>query len=159
MKKIVFIYVGHSNWGKSMALKELTYGSSRIKTTEISSHTFRVRKMSNDDDGQGLLDWVRDIHRINYHRFIIAFCPKLPPSTGEATEEQNIGFDILLELQKTNELFFFVQKEKFGDSTKHISEDEINWLMNYGNVHILSGQNEYYTRATEFKKFISSNIQ
>lgn len=158
MKKKVFIYVGHSNWGKSMALKELTGGSSRKKITNISGHIVRVRKMSNDDDGQGLLDWIRDIPRINYQSFIIAFCPKFPPVIGESTTEQNRGLDILLELQKTNELFFFIQKEKYNDSTNQISQDEINWMSNYGIVQILSGQNQNSVRATEFENFIKVNI-
>ncbi|WP_353164396.1 hypothetical protein [Empedobacter brevis] len=49
MKKI-FLYVGHSNFGKSFALKELTNGSSHQKSTLIDGKTFKVRKMSNDDD-------------------------------------------------------------------------------------------------------------
>jgi hypothetical protein len=158
MKKKVFIYVGHSNWGKSMALKVLTGGSSRKKIANISSHIVRVRKMSNDDNGQGLLDWVIDIPRINYQRFIIAFCPKSPPVSGEATTEQDIGLDILIELQKTNELFFFIQKEKFNNPTQQISQDEINWISNYGIVQILSGQNSNQIRATEFESFIKVHI-
>ena len=158
MRKKVFIYVGHSNWGKSMALKMITGGSSRIKTANISGHIVRVRKMSNDDDGKGLLDWVTDIPRINYQRFIIAFCPNFPPTSGEATKEQNRGLDILLELQKTNDLFFFVQREQFNNPTNLISQDEINWMSNYGIVQILSGQNPNATRATEFENFIKLHI-
>ena len=158
MKKKVFIYVGHSNWGKSMALKMLTGGSSSKKIANISGHIVRVRKMSNDDDGKGLLDWVVAIPRINYQRFIIAFCPQFPPVSGEPTIEQNRGLDILLELQKTNELFFFIQKEKFNDTTQQISQNEINWMLNYGIVQILSGQNPNSTRATEFENFIKVHI-
>lgn len=158
MKKKVFIYVGHSNWGKSMALKVITGGSSRKKIANISGHIVRVRKMSNDDNGQGLLDWVIDIPRINYQRFIIAFCPNFPPATGEPTVEQNIGLDILIELQKTNELFFFIQKEEFNAPTHQISQDEINWMSNYGIVQILFGQNPNTIRAAEFENFIKVHI-
>jgi len=158
MKKKVFIYVGHANWGKSMALKVITGGSSRKKIANISGEIVRVRKMSNDDDGLGLLNWVKDIHRINYRLFIIAFCPNFPPVTDEATTEQNRGLDILLELQKTNELFFFVQKEKFNDSTQQISQDEINWMSNYGIVHIQFGQNPNTIRASEFENFVKAHI-
>jgi len=157
MKK-VFIYVGYSNWGKSMALKVITGGSSHKKITTISGKTVRVRKMSNDDDGQGLLDWVTDMPRIRYDHFIIAFCPKFPPVDGEATAEQNIGLDILIELQKTNELFFFVQEEKYNNSRIQISQDEINYLKIYGTVKVLSGQNESTIRASEFENYIKGNI-
>lgn len=158
MKKKVFIYVGHSNWGKSMALKMLTGGSSHKKIANISGHIVRVRKMSNDDYSQKLLDWVIDIPRINYQRFIIAFCPNFPPAMGKPTIEQNIGLDIILELQKTNELFFFIQKEEFNAPTHQISQDEINWMSNYGIVQILSGQNPNTIRASEFEKFIKVHI-
>jgi hypothetical protein len=157
MKK-VFIYVGHSNWGKSMALKMLTGGSSRKKIANISNHIVRVRKMSNDDDKQGLLDWVKDIPLMHYDRFIIAFCPKCPPIHGEATAEQNISLDILIELQKTNKLFFFVQKEKFNDPTQQILQNEINWMSNFGIVKILSGQSPNTIRAIEFENFIEAHI-
>ena len=158
MKKKVFIYVGHSNWGKSMALKLLTGGSSRKKIASISNHKVRVRKMSNDDNGKGLLEWVKDIPRIQYDQFIIAFCPKCPPIDGKPTTEQNISLDILIELQKTNKLFFFVQKEKFNDSNQQISQDEINWMLNFGIVKILSGQNPNTIRAIEFENFIKAYI-
>lgn len=156
MKKKVFIYVGHSNWGKSMTLKILTDGSSRKKIAEISGHIIRVRKMSNDDYGIGLLEWVKDIPRINYQKFIIAFCPKLP-SLDNPTEEQTIAQDILLELQMTNELYFFVQKEKYSSSEK-ISQEEINWMSRFGVVQIIDGQNSNLIRAEKFIAFIESHI-
>lgn len=157
MKK-VFIYVGHSNWGKSRALRVLTSNSSRVKTVQISSYNVRVRKMSNDDDGQGLLDWVRTFPRQNYDRFVIAFCPKVPPIDGEATHEQNIALDILIELQRTNELYFFVQHEMYNSPTNQITQQEITWLQNFGTVQILNGQNEDTVRASEFLKYIQTNI-
>ncbi len=157
MKK-VFIYVGHSNWGKSMALKMITGGSSRIKTATISGHNVRVRKMSNDDNGQGLLDWVKNIPLMHYDRFIVAFCPKYPPVNEESTAEQNISLDILLELQMTNELYFFVQKEKYNYPTQQIIQDEINWMSNFGIVKIISGQNPNTIRAIEFENFIKAHI-
>jgi len=157
MKK-VFIYVGHSNWGKSMALKAITDGNSHKKITNISGKPIRVRKMSNDDDGQGLLDWVTDIPRKEYDYFIIAFCPNFPPVNREPTNNQNTGLKILTELKKTNELFFFIQEEKYNNSKIQISQYEINYLRNYGITKVLSGQNKCTTRAMEFKKFINNNI-
>jgi len=156
MKKKVFIYVGHSNWGKSMTLKILTGGSSRKKIAEISGHIIRVRKMSNDDYGIGLLEWVKDIPRIKYEKFIIAFCPKFP-NIDNPTEEQNIAQEILIELQKTNELYFFVQKEKYG-SNEQILQEEIKWISNFGVVKIINGQNSNLIRAEKFIDFIKANI-
>jgi len=157
MKK-VFIYVGHSNWGKSMALKALTGGNSHQRTVSILGNNIRVRKMSNDDDGQGLFNWVKNFPILYYQRFIIAFCPKASPIDGEATLAQNKALDILIELQKTNQLYFFIQKEKYKNPTLQISLNEINWLRNFGNIEILEGQFCANERANMFELFIQKFI-
>lgn len=157
MKK-VFIYVGHSNWGKSRALKILTGDNSHQKTVQIKNYNVRVRKMSNDDDGIGLYNWVQTFQKQSYERFIIAFCPKLAPVVGQATVEQDNSLNILIHLQKTNDLFFFVQKEMFNSSNNKISLQEINWLKTFGKVYVLKNQNNDIVRASEFLKFINLNI-
>jgi hypothetical protein len=158
MKKKVFIYVGHSNWGKSFALKIITGNNSKRKTVQIAQYNVRVRKMSNDDDGTGLLNWVRTFPIQAYQRFIIAFCPNVPPITGNATLQQNIALDILLELQANNILYFFVQEEKFNFPQIKISQTEINWIRTFGTVQVLPGQNVDTVRAAEFSRFISTHI-
>lgn len=157
MKK-VFIYVGHSNWGKSRALKIITGNNSHQKTVRIAQYNVRVRKMSNDDDSSGLYDWVKTFPMQAYDRFIIAFCPNISPISGEATKEQNIALDVLIELQKTNTLYFFVQEEKFNFPQDKITNQEITLLRTFGTVQTLSGQNPDTTRAAEFHKFITLNI-
>lgn len=156
MKK-VFIYVGHSNWGKSSALKIITGNNRNKKTVLISQYNVRVRKMSNDDKATGLYDWVKTFPVQTYDRFIIAFCPNLPASPV-STQKQNIALNVLTELQKTNNLYFFVQEEKFNYPQKKISPQEINWLKTFGTVHTLSGQNADTVRASEFFKFITLHI-
>lgn len=157
MKK-VFIYVGHSNWGKSRTLKIITGNNVHQKIVKIGNYNVRVRKMSNDDDGQGLYNWVRTFPTSPYDRFIIAFCPKLPPITEEATDEQNTALDILIELQKTNILYFFIQEEMYNSPNNVITQAEINWLRTYGTVQVLPNQNIDTVRAHEFYNFISPNI-
>lgn len=157
MKK-VFIYVGHSNWGKSMALKIITGNNRHKKTVQISGYNVRVRKMSNDDHGQKLLDWVKTFPRQAYDRHIIAFCPKVSPPTGNATPAQLIAADILIELQKTNLIYFFVQEEKYNNPQDKITTTEIGWLNFFGTVHVLHGQNQDNVRAQEFHRFVSQNI-
>jgi hypothetical protein len=154
----VFVYVGHSNWGKSMALKVLTNNSSHKKRIQVGHHIVRVRKMSNDDYGQGLLNWVRAFPYQNYEKFIISFCPKLPPIEGEATAEQTIALDILTVLQRSNELYFFVQKEKYNSPVNFITENEINGLRVFGTVEVLYGQNNDIARANAFLNFITQHI-
>lgn len=158
MKK-VFIYVGHSNWGKSMALKVLTGNNSHQQTVQIGKYNVRVRKMSNDDSGEGLFDWVKKISQLNYDRFVIAFCPKVPPANGNATLEQDTALKILNTLSPPNELYFFVQEEQYSScGTDRITQIEINWLQNFGTVFILKGQNTDVQRADEFQKFIIQHI-
>ncbi len=158
MKK-VFIYVGHSDWGKSRALKILTGNSSHKKIAQIKRYLVRVRKMSNDDDGSGLLKWVRTFSTQKYDRFVIAFCPKINSPTGSSMtlEEQN-ALDILIELDKSNELYFFIQEEKYNSSTHIITPQEISWLNTMGTIHILKGQNKDTVRHTEFLRFINTHI-
>ena len=156
MKK-VFIYVGHSNWGKSMTLKLLTDGSSHKKVAAISSKLIRVSKMSNDEDGKGLLNWVKKFPQLKYQNFIIAYCPK-HPITEPPTEEQLNGLDILLELKKTNSLFFFLQNENYNDPTEKLTQDDIDWFSLFGSVQALLGHVESTTRADKFISYIKTNL-
>lgn len=73
MKKKVFLYVGHSNWGNSFVLKNVTYNNSRIKKKMLFGKEFRVRKMSNDDDEQKLLSFVKTVatYKYDYHLHVI----------------------------------------------------------------------------------------
>lgn len=157
MKK-VFIYVGHSNWGKSMALKMLTGGNSRQKTVAISGIDVKVRKMSNDDDGTGLLKWVQRFPNLKFESFVIAFCPTIFPIAGEASFKEHMANDILIELQKTNQLYFFVQEQKYSNPSMLISPNEINWLANFGTIEIIKGQYEHNIRAEKFELFIKTYI-
>lgn len=150
MKK-VFIYVGHSNWGKSFALKKITGNSSRIKHTTINNHYIFVRKMSNDDDSKGLLDFVQSIPNRMENNFIIAYCPK--------HDYDNTALQILQELQQSSHLYFFVQEEKFKDASCIITSQELAYLQQIGTqTYILSGQNTDMVRAKEFETFIKQYI-
>lgn len=147
MKKKAFIYVGHSNWGKSFALKQITDGSSHKKTIKIQNQWFWVRKMSNDDFSEGLLDFVRKITYNSYEYFILAYCPN--------HEGDHIAKSILDELKKQCDLCFFVQESKFSDPSMKITSQEISFLSKIGKVQILKGHHEDSTRANEFLKFIN----
>lgn len=160
MKK-VFVYVGHSNWGKSFALKKLTNNSSREKRCTINGKTIYVRKMSNDDDGKDdkpkLLNFVKKIPKMNYNYFIIAYCPNHDKANTEKAKQN--AMDILDTLKKSCEIYFFVQEEKFGNSDKKINPEKLTYLKEIGKeVFVLEGQKENDVRAEEFKKFIEKNL-
>lgn len=148
--KQFFLYVGHSNFGKSFALKEITNGKSRQKTLLINGKAFMVRKMSNDDDEKSLLKFVEKIKNSNYSHYIIAFCPK-----QEYSEKAK---EILEVLKQSGNLFFFVQKNSFKDD-REIEDAEINSLKGYGTVEVMEGKKEAAIRAVTFRKFIDVNFK
>ncbi|NPD86431.1 hypothetical protein HNS38_16785 [Lentimicrobium sp. L6] len=149
MKK-AFIYVGHANWGKSFALKQITNGSSRKKTAQINDKWVWVRKMSNDDDPAGLLAFSKTIPSKWYENFILAYCPNHEHDQG--------AMDILNTLQESCELYFFIQEIKFSDPSQSIPETEISFLRQIGTVQILPGHNHDTVRAEQFLSFIKQHI-
>ena len=149
MKK-AFIYVGHANWGKSFAVKQLTSNNSRVKKIRIANKLVWVRKMSNDDDGLGLLRFVKNIPNEIYQNYILTYCPK--------HESDNIAKKILDELMKSCDLYFFIQENRYINQRDSIPLFEINYLQQIGTVHILSGKYDDTVRASEFYKFINQYI-
>jgi hypothetical protein len=149
MKK-AFIYVGHSNWGKSFALKQITNGSSHKKTVVIKNKIFFVRKMSNDDNSSGLLLFSENIPSTWYQNFILAYCPNHEKDQG--------AMNILNSLQKSCELYFFVQESKYSNPSLSIPETEITYLQKIGKVQILKGHNSDTVRASKFHSFIEQYI-
>ena len=157
MKK-VFIYVGHSNWGKSRALRIIAGDSDHRMIVEINSEIYLLKRMSNDDDRLGLLEWVCKFKDSKYQRFIIAFCPKFDDIGGRAVKGVQTAKKILKVLQKTTEeIYFFVQRQKFNDPLNVITDEEIEILTGYGKVEILDGHNEASVRASKFREFILEN--
>ncbi|MDY3338690.1 hypothetical protein PG279_05810 [Riemerella anatipestifer] len=148
--KQIFLYVGHSNYGKSYALKALTDGNSHKKSTQINGKKIKVRKMSNDDDENKLLNFVQDIKNSDYKYYVIAYCPK--------QEKSKNAKKILNILKEFGNLFFFVQKNRYSNN-EEILPEEIDGLKKYGKVEILKGKIEYGERCEEFKKFIINNIK
>ena len=159
MKK-AFIYVGHSNWGKSFALKKITNNNNRVKSCIINGQNIFVRKMSNDDDSGKLLQFVKMIPLKWQKNFIIAYCPKHDNLVeGKITKEIEEAKVILEELNKSCELYFFVQEEKYNNPQMKISPEELKYLDQIGKqLFILNGQNPDITRAAAFEQFIQQYI-
>ncbi len=157
MKK-VFVYVGHSNWGKSRALRIIAGDSNRRMIVEINGEIYLLKRMSNDDVGLKLLEWVKKFKNSKYQRFIIAFCPRVDDKKGRAVKGHKAAVEILEALKQiTQEIYFFVQRQKFTDPKRIITDEEIDWLKGYGKVEILEGKIEDKLRADRFKKFIVRN--
>jgi len=148
-RKKIFLYVGHSNWGKSFTLKHITNGNSKKKIIKLYDKTFRVRKMSNDDNEVKLLEFVNGIRFTNYQNYIIAFCPK------QLTNQRSL--DILNILISFSDLYFFVQKKQYHRENM-IDDTEIQSLKDYGTVFILEEDLEYNERAEKLLDFIGIQL-
>jgi hypothetical protein len=149
MKK-AFIYVGHSHWGKSFALKHITEGNPFKKTVKIKGIWFWVRKMSNDDKPDELLIAVEGIPESWYDNFILTYCP------SHLKDEQ--AMEILNSLSASCQLFFFVQESRYNNPSEKIEEHEIAYLRTIGVVEILKGRHEDTARANHFRRFITGNL-
>lgn len=144
-----YLIVGHSNWGKSKTLKQLTSNNRRVKYVSISGENFFVRRMSNDDHEKKLLKFVTDATKYK-RNLIVAFCP--------AFDKPRESKKILDILAKDFTLFFFVLKHKYG-SDLIISENEIDVLREFGDVSVFNKRNEEAKiRALSFEKYISKNL-
>jgi hypothetical protein len=148
--KRAFIYVGHSNWGKSFALRVITEGNAYKKTVIIKGLWFWVRKMSNDDKPDELLTAVEAIPESWYDNFILTYCPN-HLEDGQTMEILNI-------LSSSCQLFFFVQESRYSNPSEKIEEHEIAYLRTIGMVEMLKGKHEDSVRANRFRRFITEHL-
>ncbi|MEI9918162.1 MAG: hypothetical protein WDO14_05095 [Bacteroidota bacterium] len=142
-----FILIGHSNWGKSKTLKSLI-GSVRVTHWTIKGVDFFVRRISNDDDEESLINFV-DKRTVNKGNIIITFCPSF--DKGKQVEA------ILKKLKKDFSLHFFVLKHKYR-SDEIIPDTEVAVLKKYGSVYVYPKDTEAAERARAFKAFIADNL-
>jgi hypothetical protein len=141
----VFVLVGHSNWGKSMTLRALTSGNRYITIKPIGGHHFFIRRMSNDDNAESLLDFT--INKLgNKDYLIMTLCPtKL---------KKRFTLSILRNLRRShNEIYFFVLKYKHN-GLEQILDTEINMLSPFGTLEIYTTVAPAPTRAAAFRKFV-----
>ena len=68
--------MGHANWGKSKTLKALTKESVRVKKTTISNVEFFIRRMSNDDQPEGYVEFMKSLNPSTRPYVIAALCPQ-----------------------------------------------------------------------------------
>ena len=149
--KKVFVYVGHSNWGKSLTLQQITDGVAKKQQATIKDQHFWVKKMSNDDDAESLKKFAKYIYPSKWQTHaIIAYCPN--------HEKDNEAREILDTLAGYAELYFFVQETKFNRPQSQITTAEIAHLHTIGIVEVLTGHHKATVRAERFLQFIESHI-
>lgn len=149
--KIAFV-VGHSNWGKSSTLRALTKDDFRVRWHTISKVDFFIRRMSNDDQEQGYIDFMGRITPAKYETMIATLCPKLGdfenPAEKILDNLRNKGF----------QLFFWVIEKEQGQGERVISKREIAMLRQYGTIEINSGKFTSKQNAKLFSSFISERV-
>jgi hypothetical protein len=149
MKK-AFLLVGHENFGKSRTLVELTESKNSLRTS-IGNKDFALKRKSNDDIGEELLNYVKDILKNKDYEYLLAcFCPNF-------TDSNKCSMKILETLKKECELYSFVLMKQFGRN-KFVSQDEIESLKKYSNVLRYSASEDARERADALAKYIKKNI-
>jgi len=150
MKGKAFILVGHADWGKSLTLKEFTNGVRQYRWWKIKNKWIYIKRMSNDDDSKGLYNYIKKMKPDEHENIVLTLCPNFEVKNRK-TE------DILQQLNKNYEMFFFVLKYNY-DASAQIKDSEVSELKKYGTVEILSKPEDKKVRAKQFKQFVESYI-
>lgn len=146
--KAVFV-VGHANWGKSVTIRALTGGLHRYVT--IDDVEFHIRRMSNDDDPDGLVDFIGSVEPENHPNLLIALCPNF-------TDRAAMTEHILATLRRKGyRLFFFVLERQYG-SERCVLPSQIARLRTFGRVEVYSGNAQSEVRAGQLRTFISDVV-
>lgn len=144
----VFLVVGHATWGKSWTLRALTHGK-LPRSAVYAGQPFVIKRMSNDDDLEGLRTFFRHLVTDNVPRAIAAFCPKLvAPDTSARS--------LIAILRPRFELFFWVQHQAFG-KPHVIGAGELAAMRALGKVHVFRGRAPATKRAADLRLFINAN--
>jgi len=148
--RIVFV-VGHSHWGKSQTLRELTAGNHRVRRTAIDRSEFFIRRMSNDDRLREYLRRMGSLDPASWPYVIAALCPRF--------DGANSIEDLLDELRTRGyRLFFWVIEQQYGKPENSVSSGEMQELRRFGRVEVLVGQHEAASRAKKLKAFIRAEV-
>ena len=145
-----FLVVGHKRWGKSTTLKALTDGNRFLRTWKIGSILFFVRRMSNDDIPDSLIELVNSLDPETTPRVIATLCP-----TFNDKNALPALLKILDTLKRKYELFFFVLRHKCNNPSVTIPDDEIDRLERYGTVEQFRPEGaRAHKIARFFKRFV-----
>jgi hypothetical protein len=146
-----FVVVGHSNWGKSRTLRQLAGGSRRRAWVLLNGEIWIfIRRMSNDDIPDDLLDFVRRLDANKKAIIIIALCPDF----DDNSKKTQLILDLL---KKKYSIFFFVLKKKY-DGDDEISDAEISSLRKYGQVEVFNSKSEDTVRAQSLRRYVENNL-
>jgi hypothetical protein len=144
-----FIVVGHSSWGKSRTLRQLT-GSKRRAWIQIRDVWIFIRRMSNDDIAEDLRRFLDKIDPNVKKIIIITLCPNFDDPERKTKE-------ILKLLKDKYTPSFFVLKRRYN-ANDEVSDKEITALKSVGVVEVINGKVEDTERARKFKQFVEDHL-
>lgn len=148
--KIAFI-VGHAHWGKSKTLCALTNGNFHLRKTTIGGVEFFIRRMSNDDQPKGYVEFMESLDPALRPYLIAALCPQFDDSSA-ATD-----YILMTLLAKGYQLFFWVIEHQYGTS-EIVAANEIQRLRSFGTVEVFSTMSESTARSNSFKHYVSNIV-
>lgn len=144
-----FILVGHSHWGKSLTLRQLTKGTKK-GWWEIKDNYVFIKRMSNDDIPESVINFVDNLDSEYKNVIIMTLCPNFE-------EENHKTKYIINKVEKNYKMYFFVLKQSYNDD-RTVTDDEIEELRKHGNVEILQKREKDKQRAIAFNNFIIKYI-
>ena len=147
-----FVVVGHSHWGKSRTIRSLT-GSTHIGWFELDDLTIFIRRMSNDDKPDSLVDFLKKIDPGLKPIIIIALCPNFDDRNRKTK-------GILRLVGKKYVPYFFVLRQRYSrrcGKTEEVTHKEIGTLRSIGRVKLVRGRLPDYLRARALKEFMTAN--
>jgi hypothetical protein len=106
--------------------------------------------MSNDENPQGMLRFVEQIPQLSYKAYILTYSPI---HNHDSTSKK-----ILNTLRMTCKLYFFVQRHKYLNQSEVITDEEIAYLREIGEVYVMEGKVPHTTRSSQFETFIQKYI-
>ena len=145
-----FVVVGHSNWGKSRTLRQLT-GSKRKAWIRIKDFWIFIRRMSNDDIAKkDLKEFLEKIDPNVKKIIIITLCPNFDDPDRKTKEILNL-------LKDKYTPYFFVLKQRYGKKVE-VLDKEIDALKSIGGVEVIKGAVEDTERSRRLKQFIEKYL-
>lgn len=135
--------VGHKHWGKSKTLRALTGNLAR--SCILEGDRYQVRRMSNDDDPEGLEEFFKKLDPTITPSVIAAFCPNFE---GEVSVRNLLG-----RIGTKYHIAFWVQLNAH-DGVRQILPEEVEALRKFGEVMIYPGRGEGPERARHLRSAI-----
>lgn len=150
MKPRIIFVVGHAGWGKSETLIALTKDTNSITINKID---YFVRRMSNDDQPDGLVAFAKKLDPDKKPNVIATLCPNF-------IDSDRYTHDILGAIKaKGYQIHFWVilnRAKPSKNGKNNIEPKEITELRSYGKVKVYDEGGLPKTHAHNLRTYIET---